>query len=344
MNNWVYFERNTYFETMGAGINNANIKYLRYKVVGSDKILQALETGDIDIGSPQATADNISTIKNVSHLFYKQYTTNGYGYVGINPKFVPDIEVRQAIMWELECLKGKQGMLDIKNPKSFTKFVIPNNIHSPMKTLTRILALALVVIFAACGTPETAHYKVISYNIRVLTPHDTDSLHWDIRKPATITMIEQEQPDIFGLQESFLEQTRYVEAECQQYVRIGVGENDEDPASEVNAIFYLRDKFELLEKKSIWLSETPDTCSRGWDADYNRMATFVTLRDKNNGKELTYINTHFDHVGRVARIESAKMIAERIKSLQAAGKKAIIGSLEKASEAINGMSGTVIKS
>jgi endonuclease/exonuclease/phosphatase family metal-dependent hydrolase len=121
-----------------------------------------------------------------------------------------------------------------------------------------------------------------------------------------------------------LEQTRYVEAECQQYVRIGVGENDEDPASEVNAIFYLRDKFELLEKKSIWLSETPDTCSRGWDADYNRMATFVTLRDKNNGKELTYINTHFDHVGRVARIESAKMIAERIKSLQAAGKKAII--------------------
>lgn len=193
-----------------------------------------------------------------------------------------------------------------------------------MKTLTRILALALVVIFAACGAPETAPYKIISYNIRVLTPHDTDSLHWDIRKPATITMIEQEQPDIFGLQESFLEQTRYVEAECQQYVRIGVGENDEDPASEVNAIFYLRDKFELLEKKSIWLSETPDTCSRGWDADYNRMATFVTLRDKNNGKELTYINTHFDHVGRVARIESAKMIAERIKSLQAAGKKAII--------------------
>ena len=193
-----------------------------------------------------------------------------------------------------------------------------------MKTLTRILALALVVIFAACGAPETAHYKIISYNIRVLTPHDTDSLHWDIRKPATITMIEQEQPDIFGLQESFLEQTRYVEANCSQYVRIGVGENDEDPVSEVNAIFYLRDKFELLEKKSIWLSETPDTCSRGWDADYNRMATFVTLRDKNNGKELTYINTHFDHVGRVARIESAKMIAERIKSLQAAGKKAII--------------------
>ena len=193
-----------------------------------------------------------------------------------------------------------------------------------MRTMIRTFALVLAAIFTACGTPETACYKVISYNIRVLTPHDTDSLHWDVRKPATITMIEQEQPDLFAFQESFLEQTRYVEAECPQYVRIGVGENDEDPASEVNAIFYLRDKFDLIAKKSIWLSETPDTCSRGWDADYNRMATFVTLRDKNNEKVFTYINTHFDHVGRVARIESAKMIAERVKALQANGQQAII--------------------
>lgn len=193
-----------------------------------------------------------------------------------------------------------------------------------MKTLVRTFTLALVAILAACGAPEPASYKVISYNIRVLTPHDTDSLHWDVRKPATVTMIEQEQPDLFAFQESFLEQTRYVEAECPQYVRIGVGENDEDPASEVNAIFYLRDKFELVTKRSIWLSETPDTCSRGWDADYNRMATFVTLRDKTNGTEFTYINTHFDHVGRVARIESAKMIAERVKALQNTDAKAII--------------------
>ena len=100
-NNWVYFERNTYFETMGDdSIYNANIKYLRYKVVGSDKILQALQAGDIDFGEPQATVNNLNAISDekYSYLNYKDYTTNGYGYVGINPKFVPDIEVRQAIM------------------------------------------------------------------------------------------------------------------------------------------------------------------------------------------------------------------------------------------------------
>jgi len=98
-NNWVYFERNPYFETMGGDeIYNANIKYLRYKVVGSDKIIQALQAGDIDFGEPQATTSNLTEVGKVDFLNYKQYMTNGYGYVGINPKFVPDIEVRQAIM------------------------------------------------------------------------------------------------------------------------------------------------------------------------------------------------------------------------------------------------------
>ena len=129
---------------------------------------------------------------------------------------------------------------------------------------------------------------------------------------------------MFGLQESFLEQTRYVEAECPQYARIGIGNNDENESDEVMSFFYLRDKFELLDKQTVWLSETPEISSRGWDGEYNRMATFVTLRDRNNGNELTYINTHFDHAGRVARIESAKLVVERIKALQANGQQAII--------------------
>ena len=97
-NNWVYFARNNYFETVGEGLCNAKIKYLHYRVVGSDKLIQALEAKNIDVGEPNATSDNISKIGNISHLNQKTVTTNGYGYVGINPKYVPDIEVRRAIM------------------------------------------------------------------------------------------------------------------------------------------------------------------------------------------------------------------------------------------------------
>ena len=97
-NNWVYFERNEYFETLGEGINNANIKYLRYRVVGSDKIMNALETGAIDVGTPNATPENIAALGKLPQLNYKTTETNGYGYVGVNAKHVPVLEVRRAIM------------------------------------------------------------------------------------------------------------------------------------------------------------------------------------------------------------------------------------------------------
>ena len=97
-NNWVYFARNNYFETVGDGLCNAKIKYLHYRVVNSDKLIQALQAKDIDVGEPNATATNITEIGKIAHLNQKTVTTNGYGYVGINPKYVPDIEVRRAIM------------------------------------------------------------------------------------------------------------------------------------------------------------------------------------------------------------------------------------------------------
>ncbi len=97
-NNWVYFARNNYFTSVGPEIENAKIKYLHYRVVNSDQLIQNLEAKNIDIGEPNATAENIAQISGISHLNQKTVTTNGYGYVGVNPKSVRDLEVRQAIM------------------------------------------------------------------------------------------------------------------------------------------------------------------------------------------------------------------------------------------------------
>ncbi len=97
-NNYVYFIRNDNFETVGEGINNAKIKMFRYKVVSSDNLISALKAGEIDYGEPNAKQENITLVSSEKSLGYKTYRTGGYGYVGINPKYVPDIEVRQAIM------------------------------------------------------------------------------------------------------------------------------------------------------------------------------------------------------------------------------------------------------
>lgn len=94
-NNMVYYERNDFFYTTGKQIENAKIKYVRYKVVESDQIVNALSNGDIDFGDPTAKQENQQLLSGLETV---AVNTNGYGYVGVNPRFVPEVNVRRAIM------------------------------------------------------------------------------------------------------------------------------------------------------------------------------------------------------------------------------------------------------
>ena len=129
-NNMVYFERNEYFETLGSGISNAKIKYLRYKVVESDQIINSLSRGDIDFGDPNATTDNIGILDG-NGVKHEEVYTNGYGYVGINSRFIPDVTVRRAIIKAMDknIIKNnyyKGGLADlIERPMSNTSYYYP---------------------------------------------------------------------------------------------------------------------------------------------------------------------------------------------------------------------------
>lgn len=98
VNKKVYFERNDYFETLGSGLSNAKIRRLTYIEISENNIINNLKTGELDYGTPSATPDNKAEIANESKLKTLEYKTSGYGYVGINPKYVKNIEVRRAIM------------------------------------------------------------------------------------------------------------------------------------------------------------------------------------------------------------------------------------------------------
>lgn len=97
-NSEVYYERNEYFYTVGKGLSNAKIKYFIYSEVGDSNILNRLIAQEIDYGMPNAKPANLTEVSKYDYLGSRDYMTNGYGYVGINPKYVPDIEVRRAIM------------------------------------------------------------------------------------------------------------------------------------------------------------------------------------------------------------------------------------------------------
>lgn len=139
-NNIVYFQRNDQFTTLGSGINNAKIKYVNYKVYNDDKIMTALEAKEIDFGMPNATRDNQNSVtRNRKYLGSERYLTNGYGYVGINPKFVPELYVRQAIMKAMDAnstLAYYPGLAQpIYRPESLNSWAYPTGVteHESVK-------------------------------------------------------------------------------------------------------------------------------------------------------------------------------------------------------------------
>ena len=71
--------------------------------------------------------------------------------------------------------------------------------------MKKLILLALAVLIAmpqvSARKKESEGLKVMSYNMRQGTAKDgTNS--WEYRWPATIAMLEEVQPDVFGVQEA----------------------------------------------------------------------------------------------------------------------------------------------
>lgn len=145
------------------------------------------------------------------------------------------------------------------------------------------------------------------------------------RRHATPQMIRQEAPDVFGVQEGLIDQLQYIDTECPQYARRRRGTRRRSEGGEIMAVYYLRDRFELVDSGTLWLSETPSEVSRGWDGACNRTMTWAELRDKASGKEFFYFNTHLDHRGKVAREESIKLIINEIQRIAGPKGTAVLG-------------------
>ena len=183
-----------------------------------------------------------------------------------------------------------------------------------MKKILCALLVAVAAFGVACD--KSTEIKVMSYNIRYLNNKDGEN-HWDNRKHASINMIREEQPTVFGTQEGVWEQMSYFVDNLPEYGHIGIGQDDGKLEGEIMSIFYHKDKVELLDGGIFWLSETPDTPSIGWGASQHRSCTWTKMRDKKSGKEFFYLNTHLDHRSWWARAESVKLILTRVEELTA---------------------------
>lgn len=180
-----------------------------------------------------------------------------------------------------------------------------------------LLALGLAITGWAQMKPNKADVRVMSYNIRYGTANDGEN-HWDKRKEFLIETIKAFDPDLLGTQETLGFQRDYLAAQLAGYEVLGVGRDDGKEKGEMTALYFKRSRFEKLDGGHFWLSETPDVPgSKNWDAALTRMVTWVKLRDKQapKAKPLVFFNTHFDHRGEQARLESARLLRRRVVEL-----------------------------
>ena len=185
-----------------------------------------------------------------------------------------------------------------------------------MKKLFYTLAIAAFALMGvACN--RTSEIKVMSYNIRLSSGTiEADSIyHWEHRKQASLELMHQEQPTVFGLQEACPDQMDYMAENLPEYDYIGVGRDDGKRKGEFMAIFYKKDEIELLDGGTFWLSETPDKVTKGWDAACFRTCTWTIFKCKDTGKQFAFLNTHLDHKGKVAQQEGMKTIVKKIGEL-----------------------------
>lgn len=153
--------------------------------------------------------------------------------------------------------------------------------------------------------------KMMSYNLRCISPTDWGKKAWFYRANLVIDDIENEKPGIVGFQESTKWHYKYLVDTLKGYDSV-IEYRDEAFNSEGCPIFYNTSLYELVDKGSFWLSETPEVMSKSWGAQYNRVCSYVILTDKASGENFVVFNTHLSHVSDEARINGIKVVLDKI--------------------------------
>lgn len=182
-----------------------------------------------------------------------------------------------------------------------------------------VVALASVVLLSCSKKAAPIdglnhHIKVMSFNVRYDNPDDGKHA-WPNRKEACIALIDDLKPGVFGIQEGLEHQVTYLDSALTNYEYVGVAREDGETWGEYCALFYNKDLFEVEGSGTFWLSETPNYPSYGWDAACKRIVTWAALENDDSGHICYVFNTHFDHQGKEARKESAKLLVAAIDSI-----------------------------
>lgn len=193
-----------------------------------------------------------------------------------------------------------------------------------MHNFRSLILLGLAIATMGAAPARTCEpLRVMSYNIRL--DLESDGINrWANRRDQFIGQIRLMQPAILGLQEVVPGQKADLEKALPRYEFLGVARHDGRSKGEFSNLAIRRDIFRVRSSGTFWLSPTPAVPSKGWDAAFPRIATWAKLVRRSDGRRFLALNTHFDHVGETARLQSARQIASWLLAQRKAGEDIIM--------------------
>lgn len=166
---------------------------------------------------------------------------------------------------------------------------------------------------------------VMTFNIRLHTA--SDSLNaWPYRKDKVASQILFHKVELLGVQEALHDQMLDLQQRLPNFKYTGGGRDDGKTKGEYSAIFYDTTRLQLLAADMFWLSQTPTVPgSKGWDAAITRIVTWAKFKDRKTKKIFFAFNTHYDHMGKIARRESSTLLLQKVKEIAGTTPSVITG-------------------
>lgn len=197
-----------------------------------------------------------------------------------------------------------------------------------VKILSFLLALLMVVCVTGCefgSEPEETGEQETPEPVRQDNPTDVRIISWNIwhegiyvghstnyeRLNKVISLINDYMPDVLMAQETVDWWCIYLMQNLDPvYTWAYTESNGHDelmpnlkygpttvPDETCNAIFYNKEKLELIDNGIYWLSKTPEKMSKFNSSWCFRITTWAKFRVIETGKEFVCVNTHLDNAG-----------------------------------------------
>lgn len=151
--------------------------------------------------------------------------------------------------------------------------------------------------------------RLITLNIRYDNVRDGTNV-WTRRKAPLQEFLQAQQADWLAFQEVLPGQRRDLEAMLPDYRSYGISRDGQ--GKDEQCCWFVRDPWWFEEARTVWLSDTAEKPSIGWDAMLPRVVSLVRMA--NGGERCWAANVHLDHHGPEARRLGLLQVARLIGS------------------------------